>query len=205
MAPKVKRRRADTRARLLDAAREVLADEGIQGAAVEVICERAGYTRGAFYSNFDSREDLVFAVFEREKERLLANLRQAFEDDEGSGGPEALVTRVIERFLTLQATDRVSSLVHGEFALHAIRDPQVGAVFAEAMNASTCELRRLFNEVLAVLGRRLTADHDHVIALTVGAFEFVERDALLTGSDWDRSILTETLPRVLLALSEPVD
>lgn len=207
MSQTVKRRRAATRERLLDAAREVLAEEGIQGSSVEVICDRAGFTRGAFYSNFDSKEDLVFCVFDREKERLLGHLRQAVaeESEVPADDPEALVARVVDTFLTLQATDRISFLVHSEFALHGIRDSEVGAVYTETMCASSDELGRAIDEVLALLGRRLTADRSHVIALIVGAFEYVERDALIDGRDWDRSILTETLPRVLLALTEPLD
>jgi AcrR family transcriptional regulator len=43
-----------TRAALLDAAGEVFAERGFQGASVEAIAERAGFSRGAFYSNFSS-------------------------------------------------------------------------------------------------------------------------------------------------------
>jgi len=48
------RRREATRQKLLDAAGLVFAEEGLDAASVEAICERAGFTRGAFYSNFDS-------------------------------------------------------------------------------------------------------------------------------------------------------
>ena len=46
-------RRAATRERLIDAAIDVFAEKGVLGASVEEICEDAGFTRGAFYSNFD--------------------------------------------------------------------------------------------------------------------------------------------------------
>lgn len=48
-------RRSRTRERLLDAAYEVFADTGVHTASVEQISEAAGFTRGAFYSNFSSR------------------------------------------------------------------------------------------------------------------------------------------------------
>ena len=44
-----KRRRSATRARLLEGALDVFAERGFNGASVEDICERAGFTRGAFY------------------------------------------------------------------------------------------------------------------------------------------------------------
>lgn len=207
MAVTMKRRRSQTRERLIDAAREVLADEGIQGASVELICERAGFTRGAFYSNFGSKDDLVFAVFEREKTELLVNLRRAVgdEDDARTDDPSALVARVVESFLELQATDRTSFIVHAEFALHSIRNTEVAAVYAEAIDVWTQELARTISSVLDLLGLRLIVDIEPVIAIVVGAFEYIERNALIRGEEADHSTLTATLPQVLLAITEPVD
>jgi AcrR family transcriptional regulator len=50
--------RARTRQALLDAAGEVFAERGLHRTSVEAIAERAGFTRGAFYSNFSSKEEL---------------------------------------------------------------------------------------------------------------------------------------------------
>ena len=51
--------RAATRAKLIESAGEVFAERGFYGASVEEITERAGFSRGAFYSNFASREELL--------------------------------------------------------------------------------------------------------------------------------------------------
>jgi AcrR family transcriptional regulator len=58
-------RREQTRARLLDAAHEVFSEVGMDAASVEAICERAGFTRGAFYSNFESKDELFLALVTR--------------------------------------------------------------------------------------------------------------------------------------------
>jgi AcrR family transcriptional regulator len=50
--------RAETRARILAAAAEVVVERGLDGASIDEITDRAGYTRGAFYSNFSSKEEL---------------------------------------------------------------------------------------------------------------------------------------------------
>lgn len=55
-----KERQAETRARLLDAAEAVILRRGFERASVEEITAEAGFTRGAFYSNFDSKEQLFF-------------------------------------------------------------------------------------------------------------------------------------------------
>ncbi|MGO3179626.1 MAG: TetR/AcrR family transcriptional regulator, partial [Brevibacterium linens] len=52
-------RRRQTRSTLVQAGTSVFAVRGIDGASIEEICEAGGLTRGAFYSNFSSRDDLV--------------------------------------------------------------------------------------------------------------------------------------------------
>src|SRR5699024_12588940 len=57
-------RRQQTRSTLVKAGISVFAVRGIDGASIEEICEAGGLTRGAFYSNFSSRDDLVLASIE---------------------------------------------------------------------------------------------------------------------------------------------
>src|ERR1700742_1007496 len=56
--------RDDTRDKLFEAAARVFEDQGIGGASIEAIAAAAGFTRGAFYSNFDSKDELIFAMLE---------------------------------------------------------------------------------------------------------------------------------------------
>jgi AcrR family transcriptional regulator len=57
-----KEQQAETRARLLDAAEEVFLRRGLQAASVEEITAQAGFTRGAFYSNFKSKDELFIEL-----------------------------------------------------------------------------------------------------------------------------------------------
>lgn len=91
-APRERRRRltraeqkAETRRRLLDAAAEVFLERGFQGASVEEISAEAGFTRGAFYSNFASKEELfvellherVYSAYRAMAEHALAHADEA--------------------------------------------------------------------------------------------------------------------------------
>ena len=67
-------RREATRQRILDAARVVFAEKGVFGASIEDICEQAGFTRGAVYSNFADKDDILRAVIEREHQALLDHI-----------------------------------------------------------------------------------------------------------------------------------
>ena len=63
--------RDETREKLFEAAAEVFEEHGIGAASIEMIAAAAGLTRGAFYSNFDSKDDLIIAMLEDHVERSL--------------------------------------------------------------------------------------------------------------------------------------
>ena len=56
--------RDDTRDKLFEAAARVFEEQGIGGASIETIAAAAGFTRGAFYSNFNSKDELIIAMLE---------------------------------------------------------------------------------------------------------------------------------------------
>ncbi|MCA9630592.1 MAG: TetR/AcrR family transcriptional regulator, partial [Myxococcales bacterium] len=91
----------DTRAALIDAAMAAFAEEGLDNPSLDAICERAGYTRGAFYVHFQDREDLIRAVSER---YLGALVQSVTEYDES---PEALLNLIDRLMGTTQAPSQV--------------------------------------------------------------------------------------------------
>ena len=66
--------REQTTQRLLDAAQKLIAKKGLEAASVENIAAAAGYTRGAFYSNFSSKDDLFIELLRRDHEKSTAQL-----------------------------------------------------------------------------------------------------------------------------------
>ncbi|MDX2181166.1 MAG: TetR/AcrR family transcriptional regulator [Bryobacteraceae bacterium] len=65
-----------TRAALIDAAEEVFLREGFELASVEQITEAAGFSRGAFYSNFKDKDELAFAVIDKRRRDMASVLRK---------------------------------------------------------------------------------------------------------------------------------
>ena len=63
--------RDDTRDKLFEAAARVFEDQGIGGASIEAIAAAAGFTRGAFYSNFKSKDELIIAMLEDHVEQSI--------------------------------------------------------------------------------------------------------------------------------------
>ncbi|HEX7196117.1 MAG TPA: TetR/AcrR family transcriptional regulator [Candidatus Limnocylindria bacterium] len=67
-----------TRSRLLEAAGDVFAEKGFRGATIADVADRAGYTIGAVYSNFESKDALFRALMTERLEQVEANLAFAF-------------------------------------------------------------------------------------------------------------------------------
>jgi AcrR family transcriptional regulator len=63
--------RNDTREKLFEAAARVFEQQGIGGASIEAIATAAGFTRGAFYSNYNSKDELIIAMLEDHVEQSI--------------------------------------------------------------------------------------------------------------------------------------
>jgi AcrR family transcriptional regulator len=77
-------KRAQTRERLLDAAERVFLRRGLHGSSVEEIAAEAGFTRGAFYSNFDSKEEMFVELLQDRVYRQYAAIAVEAQAQPGS-------------------------------------------------------------------------------------------------------------------------
>lgn len=164
--PRVTKRRAQTRQRLLDAAFDAFADEGFGRCTVEQICERAGYTRGAFYSNFTSLEELFLAMWEQRSARMLHDVAATLDD----AAPVDDLRAGVERVLRAIPLDDKWFRITYEFTAHALRTPALRRVMAAREEAITTALLPVVLALLEragravadpeALGRALVAVHD---------------------------------------------
>ncbi len=203
-------RREATRQRILDAAREVFAERGVIGGSVEDICERAGFTRGAFYSNFNDKDDVLDALVEREHTSLLAHLDASFvEVDREVEEAESLVavlSGIVDRILRSIPVDRQLSLIQTELEIFAIRRPEHARRFLETNNRFRERIGALIDEAMRRYGRELLVDPSVITDAIVAIAERSVRRALLAGGDADPDAMASAvLPGLLLALSRPVE
>jgi AcrR family transcriptional regulator len=134
--------RAQTRDRLLSAAREVFARRGFHGASVEEIASEAGYSTGALYSNFDGKEDLFLVLMEREIEEHAREISAAVRArssvaERAAGGARQWMT-MIER-------EPEVVLLFTEFWAYGVRDEQVRSEVA----ARFARVRELLTTLIA--------------------------------------------------------
>lgn len=117
--------RARTREQLLAAATRVFARKGYAGASVEEIAESAGYSTGALYSNFASKQQLFLELMTTRRSRAIA--RQAadtadiLDPDTADGDPFAPLALRLER--AADRSDEAAAL-QAEFWLYAVRNPE---------------------------------------------------------------------------------
>lgn len=133
---------ARTRQRLLDAAGEVIAEHGLDAATIDDIAARAGYSRGAFYSNFTDKLDLLIAL----SDARLAAFADATLPGLLTGAPEQQLASVARWLAGDQPPLEVLLLV--ELARQRLRNPHRGAQLSAAID----------RVLVAVEG--LLADHD---------------------------------------------
>ncbi|MER6298036.1 TetR/AcrR family transcriptional regulator [Kitasatospora sp. NPDC001539] len=178
------KRRPRTRAALLQATLETFAESGFHAATIEQICERAGYTRGAFYSNFSSKEELFLALFDAHSERIVQRMTALVD----SIASEDLTLRaLVDVLCEVEPAEREWYLVTTEFTLRAIRDPQAAWVLAQHDARLRAQLARALTEHLARAGRTLTVEADELARLLIAIREgglaqsYVEPDELPPG------------------------
>ncbi|MFC7446628.1 TetR/AcrR family transcriptional regulator [Rhodococcus daqingensis] len=151
---RVTKRRIQTRERLLDAALLVFAEEGFGRSTVEQICERAGYTRGAFYSNFASLDELFLAMWEQRSAQMLDDVRAADAATRAKPpGPVTLEEMTAALLEAIPVDDRWYRIT-AEFTAHALRNPSLKRVMAARENAILATILPLVEAGLAAVGRR---------------------------------------------------
>jgi AcrR family transcriptional regulator len=204
-APATARRQA-TRDRLLDAAFEVFAEQGVHASTVEQIVERAGFTRGAFYSNFTTKEELFVALMEREDGLRLAAVDQKFTDlrprlKDADLDADAIAGFVLD-FLVGPFDDHPWSVIYTEFQLLALRDPAFAAIYLEHREEYDGALVPLLDRTLQQAGREWAVDPALAVRLLGAVYDEAVRSAILHGSEtYDRVVVRDTIVRVVLALT----
>ena len=169
-----KRRRAVTVERLLDAALETFADIGFAAASVEDICSRGGFTRGAFYSSFRTKDELFAALYTRETARELAQAEEQLTGIEDESDP---IATAIERCLAAFRADRTWALVRSEYALHAARHPQAQAALSRHTEALHTQLTELIERTAARSGFTVTVPPEQLARIVLALHDgFLVRD-----------------------------
>lgn len=103
----------------MDAARRIFARDGFEVARLEDIASAAGKTRGAFYANFNDKEDVFFAIFEED----MARDHEVIGKKLGALDTREERLEALSQYLLALLKDKPRLLLSLEFKLYAIRNP----------------------------------------------------------------------------------
>jgi AcrR family transcriptional regulator len=122
----------DGREELLRAAAQVFAERGFQAASVDEIAERAGFSKGALYWHFQSKDDLFFALLE---ERVDRPLREAIQRFESAPAERDMSLQADDVFALLIEQQRDLVLLQIEYWSLAVRDRRLRARYVKRQTA----------------------------------------------------------------------
>lgn len=151
--PALSRQRArteTTRKKLLAAAEKTFARDGFEAARLEDIASLAGYTRGAFYANFKTKEDIFLALLEQWVGRRIAEVTALLAQQE----TPAMRLRALREHYAQIAKDRRLALLSLEFKLFAIRHPEAHA----RLRARQRPLRACVGDLVHRIAREIGRD-----------------------------------------------
>ncbi len=174
-----------TKRKLHLAALRIFARDGFEAARIDDIAAEAGYTRGAFYAHFQSKEDLFFAMLEYESQRYLERIRKTLETCQTD---ECRVQTLRESYVR-RAGDRQWSILILEFKLYALRHPKLRAKLAE--------LHRSIREKIRLEGfdwMQCTPRIEETLKVTLQAV----LNSLVLESAYDSSTLPESKVKTIL-------
>lgn len=153
--------RERTREHLLEAARAAVARNGYDGTSIADIAEAAGFSKGAFFSNYESKEALLLELLRRHKEQDIATLGRILGEVEQ--GKDA--TSALDRYLEGLGGDADWARLDIELQLHAARNP----TFAADYDALQSQTRSILSHLIAALfkceGKRPPASPDGMASL----------------------------------------
>ena len=122
--------RERTRAKLLESAERLFRSRGFHATSVEEIAESAGFSRGAVYSNFESKEDMFLALMDRWRATVLDVLVSALTPSPETGALDDLSTAIF--FSEKEIREADWQLAVAEFFVHALRSEPLRRELAAA-------------------------------------------------------------------------
>ena len=172
------RRRENTRAKLVRASLDVFVEKGIDGATVDDLVKAAGFTRGAFYSSFSSKEEVFSALFDEVTDELLAiansSVAAAVADVDSADEAAILSSNdagvMIAVFEGIRPFGRQWYLLYSDAIARSLRNEDLRAELAVQRERMRDRIGALLTARLEVTGERALLPAEDLAQLLMGIF-----------------------------------
>lgn len=203
MATPATRSRVNTRARLMDAAAEVFAEVGLEGATVEAICDRAGFTRGAFYSNFASLDQLFLTLAASVGEERVQAVRERISGMVANGAlADCDPVELVQQVMDSGSDDRLDVMLMSEIRIRALRDNDFGRAYLAQERELVDSVAAIIREIVDSGQMQVRVDPVTAAQLLTSAWETTVVRGAMGGahSAQLRSVGSEALGHVITLL-----
>lgn len=153
----------------MEAAQRLIPRRGLDALSVEDIAEAAGYSRGAFYSNFKSKNDLFFEVLRQDEERTRAQLAAALDD---ALPPDQVQARLLQAYAALYK-DAEAFMAWTEGRMLSVRDTKFRAKLATLMAERRDFAAKLLESLYKRTGAKPSVPLEHLASGFIGLIEGV--------------------------------
>ncbi len=154
-----KEKQAHTRACLMQSAATVFARRGLQQASIDEVAEDAGYTKGAFYANFKSKEELFLAMLD---ERFTERIEGIESVIAGEGSTAEKARRAGDNFVQGLSADREWERLFFEFSAYAARDEEFREELVTRYRTMRDRMAAALETHSEGLGKEATLPYDQV-------------------------------------------
>jgi TetR/AcrR family transcriptional regulator, transcriptional repressor of aconitase len=185
--------RLETRTRLLDSAAQLFARGGYEGASIDLIAENAGYSKGAFYSNFESKEAIFLELLDIHKRREIEALAQLLVRD--VSGSE--LVSLIRNTQSEGASDFDFGLLSAEFQLQACRDKTFAKTYGKLHRTHIETMAGLVTNLFARLERVPPSDPKNLAEIIMGLTTGLSLQRTSMQGSPRRGLVTEAILLVL--------
>ena len=159
-----------TRERLLDAAQTMFMKKGFVAASVEHIAAAAGYTRGAFYSNFRGKSELLIELLRRDHETMQAALQAIFQN----AASREEMEEAILRYYSSLPSQNTCFLLWVEAKLLAVRDGRFRLRFNAFMHEKLHQTGAYIREFSARVGTPMLMEPERLAIGLMGLCDGVQ-------------------------------
>jgi len=171
-----KEQQAHTRSCLMKSAAKVFARRGLQQASIDEVAEDAGFTKGAFYANFRSKEELFLAMLD---ERFAGRLAEIERATSGDDEPEQQARRAGLDFSQYVAADSEWQRLFFEFAAYAARNEDFRQELVTRYGALRDRIASMYERRAAELDVEPPVPHDQIAVMTFAMANGIALEKLL--------------------------
>ncbi|QUY50575.1 TetR/AcrR family transcriptional regulator [Serratia plymuthica] len=185
-----------TREQLLETARQLFIAGGYGGTSIRDIASQAGYSQGAFYSNFASKEALLLQLLQRHMEAEATQLTALAQSD--SDTPEHVLT-ALEAWAATLNLEADWCMLSVELQLHAKRSPAFAVEYKNICDVHQAKIGEVIGSLFQRVGKAPPADQNELAAAFMAMAHGLALQRTGTGADPSGKLIMLFLRSLLFA------